>query len=123
MVAAFGIAYVVNQHVFVNYSPEVRRNMPRYIAVKVGDTWNSALRLIGQEPKTKVLPTESNLEIRAVQIAPGVRASSIENANYTEIDTESIEYKKVEIKKNDGSTVVVEVPKNSNTLPPASLLE
>lgn len=123
MVLSFFISTFLVQHVFSNYSPTVRKNLPQYIGIRTTLAINSVRALFPGSKPTIKQPTLADLQNIATQIAPGVKASEIENHSYTEIDEDEIEFKTVEVELSNGTKVKVKIPKHEKDPPPIELIE
>jgi hypothetical protein len=127
MAAAMALAWFFSamlvRHVFMNYTPDVRDNFPRYAKLKAEDSYIALLRAIGRDVDriAETNPTLQDLRDRAEQLAPGVRAAQYENQSYAEVDVTLMEFKTVTVTLEDGTTATASVPRNSVGMPPSGI--
>lgn len=125
MLGAYILSSFLTTELFVDYSPAVRDNLQKYIAIRkdqvLANMWPSKFKKEIQFPNDQ---EKMNYLITATQqFAPGVRASAVDDASYIEYDEENIQYETHEVKMPDGTVVKVKLPKGmrKNAIDPKTL--
>lgn len=108
---AYLISHFLVTEIFISYTPQVRPDIGRYAVLRIGDAVEGTrLALFGREAAGK--PSITGLRSRLRQIAPGVRASNLQNITYTQVDLDTIEWKQVTYTFSDGERTTITIPKN-----------
>jgi hypothetical protein len=125
MLGAYLISSLLTTELFVDYSPAVRDNLQKYIVIRkdqvLASIWPSKFKkeIKFTDPQQKIDYLISTTQ----QFAPGVRASSVDDASYIQYDEKTIKYEIYEVKLPDGRVVEVKLPKGmrKNAIDPKAL--